>query len=65
MKLQTVRPINNQLIETTRAASQPEGKDPEPGVVDKLLGEWMKYSSIRTSISAIAWSLGIAALFLA
>lgn len=65
MNLQTVRPINNQLIETAKAASQPNGKVPEQGAIDKLLSEWTKYNSIRISIAAVAWTLGTATLFLA
>jgi uncharacterized membrane protein len=65
MNLQTVRPINNELIEHAKAASQPDAKAPEQRVIDKLLSEWMKYNSIRISIAAVAWTLGTATLFLA
>jgi hypothetical protein len=58
-------PINNDIFRITSNASKPDGKGPEPGLVDKLFSEWRKYNSIRISISAVAWGLGTVALLLA
>lgn len=58
-------PINKDILKTASDVSKPDAKGPEPGLVDKLFGEWRKYHSIRMSIGAVAWSLGTAALLLA
>jgi len=60
-----VVPINTNILKITSDASRQDGKGPEPGLVDKLFGEWKKYNMIRLSIAAIAWGLGTAALLLA
>lgn len=63
--LPTVMPINNEILKVTSDAAEPDGKGPDPGVVDRLFGEWRKYSYIRMSIAAAAWGLGTASLLLA
>ena len=64
-KLQTVMPINRDILQATDEVSKLEGKGVEPGFVDKLFCEWRKYDAIRVSIAGVAWSLGTAALLLA
>jgi len=63
--LQTVMPINNEILKITGDASKPDSEGPDPELVDKLLSEWRKYSLIRLSIAAVAWGLGTTSLLLA
>ena len=58
-------PINKDLLKIVGDASKHDEKDPEPGLVDKLLREWSKRNSIKILIAAITWGLGAAALLLA
>ena len=53
-------PINKNLFKVSGDASMQDGKGPEPGVVDELLGDWAKYNSVRMSIGAVGWALGMA-----
>lgn len=63
--LSTVFPLNNEILKITSDASKPDGKGPDPGVVDKLFSEWRKHTYIRMSIVAVAWGLGTTTLLLA
>ena len=58
-------PINKDILKTISDASKDGGNAPDPGLVDKLFSEWSTYNSIRISIVAVAWSLGMSALLLA
>lgn len=60
-----LKPINNKITKIANDSSKPDAKGPESGLVDKLLGDWAKYHSVRMSIGAVAWTLGMAALLLA
>jgi len=64
--LAIIMPINKEILKATSDASTPDGgKTPGPRQVDKLFSEWRKLSSIRTSLAAVSWGLGAAALLLA
>ena len=60
-----VLPINNEINKIANDSSKPDARGPESGPVDKILGDWAKYHSVRISIGAVAWGLGMAALLLA
>ena len=58
-------PINKSLFKVSGDASKQDGKEPDPGVLDELFGEWSKYNFIRISISATGWAIGMVVFLLA